>query len=76
MISQHGKELKIIYGFKIRFHKMLNVDVKRWCCVNKTCTAYMKTDMSEKTIIGQISLQKVVGVIWNRHGGEKNRILA
>ncbi|CAI6373223.1 unnamed protein product [Macrosiphum euphorbiae] len=51
MISQHGKELKIIDGYKMRFHKMLNGDVKRWCCVNKTCTAYMKTDMSEKTII-------------------------
>jgi len=51
MISQHGKELKIIMGYKIRFNKMLNGDVKRWCCVNKTYTAYMKTDMTEKTII-------------------------
>ncbi|KAF0686992.1 Uncharacterized protein FWK35_00038294, partial [Aphis craccivora] len=51
MISQHGKKLKIIDGYKMRFHKILNGDVKRWCCVNKTCIAYMKTDMSENTII-------------------------
>lgn len=38
MISQHGKKLKIIDGYKMRFHKMLNDDVKLWCCVNKTCT--------------------------------------
>jgi len=45
------KELTIIDGYKMRFHKMLNGDVKRCCCINKTCTAYMKTDMIEKTII-------------------------
>ena len=34
MISQHGKELKIIDGYKIRFHKMLNGDVKRWWLID------------------------------------------
>jgi len=29
MIIQNGNELKIIDGFKIRFHKMLKDDVKR-----------------------------------------------
>jgi len=28
MISQHGKELEIIDGYKIRFHKMSNRDIK------------------------------------------------
>jgi hypothetical protein len=32
MISQHGKELKIIKGYKMRFHKMLNDNEKKVLC--------------------------------------------
>lgn len=51
MISQHGKEVLIINGYKMRFHKMLKNNTKRWCCAKKTCMSYMKTDASGKTVV-------------------------
>jgi len=44
MFSERGKELRIIDGHKIRFHKELNGGVRRWCCAVKWCTAYTKTN--------------------------------
>lgn len=51
MISQHGKEVLIVNGYKMRFHKMLKNDTKRWCCAKKTCVSYMKTDGAGKTVV-------------------------
>jgi hypothetical protein len=42
MLSEKGKVLLIVDGFKFRFHKMLCDDVKRWLCTRKTCKAYIK----------------------------------
>ena len=51
MLSQHGKEIKIIDGYKLRFHKILNNNVRRWNCTNKKCKAYLKTDESGDLVI-------------------------
>jgi len=40
MVSQNGKQIKIIKGYKLRFHKILKNDVRRWNCTNKNCKAY------------------------------------
>jgi len=51
MLNQHGKEIKIIEWYKLRFHKILNNNVRRWNCTNKKCKAYFKTDESGDTVI-------------------------
>ena len=40
MFSKRGAELKVIDGFKLRFHKFLTNEVERWVCTQKTCTAF------------------------------------
>lgn len=49
--SQHGKEIKIIERYKLRFHKILNNNVRRWNCTNKKCKAYFKIGESGDTVI-------------------------
>lgn len=42
MLSKRGTELKVVDGYKLRFHKFLANDVERWVCTKKGCKAYMK----------------------------------
>ena len=42
MFSEKGKRLQVIRGFKFKYHKTLSGDVKRWVCVDKLCTAFLK----------------------------------
>jgi hypothetical protein len=51
MLSQHGKQIKIIDGYKLRFHKILKNYVWRWNCNNKHFKSYLKTDESGNTVI-------------------------
>lgn len=52
MLNQHGKKIIIIFGYKLRFHKILKNDrKKRWNCINKNCKSYTKTVQSGNTII-------------------------
>lgn len=42
MYSKRGAELKVIDGYKLRFHKFLANEVERWVCTQKNCKTYMK----------------------------------
>ncbi|CAH1115248.1 unnamed protein product [Psylliodes chrysocephalus] len=47
ILSEKGKELLVLDGYKCRFHKELTGGIKRWVCSvsgNKKCTAYLKTE--------------------------------
>ena len=45
LYSEKGKELKLVKGFKFRFHKCLANGVQRWVCSHKSsCTAFLKLD--------------------------------
>jgi hypothetical protein len=57
MISQHDKQIKIIDGYKLRFHKILKNNVRRWNCTNKNCKSYLKTNESGDTVIERKSEQ-------------------
>jgi len=46
MLSQHGNKVDIINGFKLQYQKELS-DGSRWCCMKKTCQAYLK-DTADK----------------------------
>lgn len=42
MISEKNKTIIVKYGYKFRFHKMLNNDVQRWTCCRNTCKCFFK----------------------------------
>lgn len=42
MHSEKNKSLKVISGYKFRFHKFLKNDVERWYCTVKTCKCFAK----------------------------------
>ena len=47
MYSKRGAELKVIDGFKLRFHKFLANDVERWVCTQKMCKAFLKVQSGQ-----------------------------
>ena len=51
MLSQHGKQIIIIDGYKLRFHKILKNYVRQWNCTKQNCKSFMKTDLSGNTVI-------------------------
>lgn len=42
MNSEKNKTIIVKYGYKFRFHKMLNNDVQRWTCCRNTCKCFFK----------------------------------
>ena len=42
MYSKRGKQLRVVDGYKFRWHKNLKDEVERWLCTNKSCTAFIK----------------------------------
>jgi hypothetical protein len=42
MKSERNKTLKVVDGFKFRFHKMLKNDIQRWCCTVNTYKYFLK----------------------------------
>ena len=44
MLSEKGKELRIVGGFKFRFQKRLVHAAQKWVCCDKLCSAYLKLD--------------------------------
>uniref|UniRef100_A0A8D9A100 FLYWCH-type domain-containing protein n=1 Tax=Cacopsylla melanoneura TaxID=428564 RepID=A0A8D9A100_9HEMI len=43
VLSERGKELIIINGYKFRFHKNLAHDMQRWKCTKSSCKSFIKT---------------------------------
>lgn len=53
VISERGKQLIVLDGFKYRFHKMLKNDAKRWICCAQTkekCKAFLKTEGADNIV--------------------------
>lgn len=48
IVSQNGRKMLLVNGYKMRFHKMLKNNVKRWSCSKKSCTSFLKTDINDK----------------------------
>ena len=44
MLSEKGKTLIVVDGFKFRFHKSLAQNIQRWACIQKTCKSFLKLD--------------------------------
>ncbi|KAE9528757.1 hypothetical protein AGLY_012332 [Aphis glycines] len=42
------KELRVIDGFKFRFHRIMKNEIQRWACTNKRCNAFLKFDTHGK----------------------------
>ena len=45
MLSERGRPLKVIDGFKYRWHKQLTNNVQRWACSVKKCKCFLKIDV-------------------------------
>ncbi len=46
MESEKDKTLKIVNSYKFQFHKRLANRVQCWACSQKSCTAFLKTDVN------------------------------
>jgi len=44
MYSEKLKELRVVDGFKFRFHRIMKNEIQRWACTNKRCNAFLKFD--------------------------------
>lgn len=44
-LSERGKTVLIVDGFKFGFQKLLANELKRWTCNKKICSAYLKTNL-------------------------------
>ena len=42
MFNEKLKELRVIDGFKFRFHRIMKNDIQRWACTKKRCNAFNK----------------------------------
>jgi hypothetical protein len=42
MYSEKLKELRVIVGFKFRFHRTMKNEIQRWACINKRCNVLLK----------------------------------
>lgn len=54
IVSERGKNLIVLDGYKYRFHKQLTNGVKRWVCSvsgNKKCPAYLKTEGKSDVLV-------------------------
>jgi len=60
MLSEKQKTLKIIKGFKFRFHKMLQGEVQRWTCCKNSCKCFFK-----------LTSDNVMSEIFNEHRHDK-----
>lgn len=49
MLSEKGQPLRVIDGFKFRFHKRLRSGVQRWTCAKASCKAFIKFEVRELT---------------------------
>ena len=49
--SEKSKDLLVVENYKFCFHKELKDGVRRWCCVNKKCKSFLKTDASDSTLL-------------------------
>ena len=48
LLSEKGKVLLVVEGFKFSAQKILNNSVQRWACTKKTCRAYIKTNAEKE----------------------------
>ena len=69
MKSERNKTLKIVDGFKFRFHKFLNNDTQRWCCTVKTSKYFLKFDDNNICID---SFKSVIVIVLSLKNGKEN----
>lgn len=69
IISEKGKSLIVISGYKFRFHKNLAKNVQRWACSKKSCKCFIKVDEFQNI------LPDVSGLTHNHEGEEEKAIL-
>ena len=50
LLSEKGKVLLVVEGFKFSAQKFLNNNVQRWACTKKTCRAYIKTNAEREAL--------------------------
>lgn len=50
MYSEKLKNLRIVEGYKFRFHRVMTHEVQRWACTKKSCNAFIKIDSHGVTI--------------------------
>jgi hypothetical protein len=46
ILSEKGQTLRVIYGFKFRFHKRLRNGEQRWTCTKSSCKSFVKFDVN------------------------------
>jgi len=49
MLSEKGKKVYVIDGFKFSFHKLLKNDIERWRCIQRSCKSFFKYYNNEFT---------------------------
>jgi len=42
MFSEKGKKVYVIERFKFTYHKLLNNDIERWRCIQRSCKSFFK----------------------------------
>ena len=50
LLSEKGKVLLVVEGFKFSAQKCLKNNVQRWACTKKTCRAYIKTKAEQEIV--------------------------
>lgn len=56
MLSEKGKRVKIIKGFKFSFQKKLAFNKERWNCTTKICEAFLKVNENDKVLLNESKL--------------------
>lgn len=52
IVSEKGRNLFLIEGFKFCFHKTLANEVERWMCYKKTCKSFLKINKQQEVLEG------------------------
>lgn len=56
-VSEKGKTILIVDGFKFGFQKQLANELKRWMCTKKKCSVYIKTNLINEI---QFDISKII----------------
>lgn len=52
IISERGRNLLVLHGYKFRFHKTLANNTERWMCSKNTCKSFLKLGKNEEVLAG------------------------
>jgi hypothetical protein len=60
-LSEKGKTVLMVNGYKYGFHKNLANEIKRWTCNKKICKAYLKTKLIDEIMFDVSNIFQIGG---------------